>query len=994
MLTPRQKTNAGFAVAVIAFLVIGAAAYAFIDRLVGVSQAAGRLADLDYALDGLTGRIAEAEARSRAFVLTGDARQLTIYRSVVQELPGALERLGAAVADNPARAALARRIVPLVERRIEHLAATLAARDRGAGAAEIARRVAEGVALTDSIRAVTRLIEVSRERQLGAQLAESEIRYGWAPAVIVGATLAGLVIVLLATVAVNRDLSARERAAAALREAQERARVVLNTVVDGIIAIDDHGTIEGMNPAAERLFGWTEAETVGRNVSVLMPEPYAAEHDGYLARYLATGDARVIGRTREVTGLRRDGSTFAMELALGEVRLDGRRLFTGILRDVTERRALESGLRASEERYRAVVEGLGEGVFVVEASGHVVEANAAAERILGVTRQELVGPHITEMPWRTVREDGSPLPPEERPAAVCLRTGRPVRNAVFGVLRPDGRLAWLLVNVHPMAYASDGTPTAVVSSFADISRRKEAEIAVRENQARLQDFLDNAHDFIISTGPDGRLQYVNRSWQEALGVRAVDALGRDLFEFIDPASSESCRAAFARVLAGETVSDIEATFIARDGRRVTVYGSSNCRFEDGRPVATRGVFRDITEIKRSQRALELARDEAERANRAKSAFLANMSHELRTPLNSVIGFAGVLLKNRAGNLREEDTDFLTRIHENGKHLLGLINSVLDLSKVEAGRVELEIGAVDLGRVVDDALALVAGQARPGVRVAAEVPAGVKPVSGDAGKLTQVAVNLLGNALKFTEEGSVTVRVAADPATGEAEYLEVRDTGIGIPADRQSAIFEAFQQADTSTARRFGGTGLGLTISRTLVELMGYRLEVESEEGQGSAFRVVFRSAPSRPAAAAPAGAAEPEPEDADLRSGLVLVIDDDADARQLLARQIEELGPRTVVAASGGEGLRLARTERPDVVTVDLLMSGLNGWDVVRTMRADPELRDIPAVVVSVVARERGPTVPGAADLLNKPVDRDELLAALRRHLRGTAPRRRDSQPR
>jgi two-component system sensor histidine kinase/response regulator len=992
MLTPRHKTNAGFAVAILAFLVIGAAAYAFIDRLVGVSEAMNRLAAVNSALDGLTGRIAEAEARSRAYVLTGDPRQLALHRSTVQEIPGAMERLRAAVADDPARAALGRRLVPLVQQRVEHLASTLAARARGASAAEIARRVAEGVTLTDSILAVARLIEASRERQLGSQMAESEIHYGWAPTVILAATLGGLVIVLLAMVAVNRDLSVRERAAAALREAQERARVVLNTVVDGIIAIDDHGAIEGMNPAAEQLFGWTEAEALGRNVKMLMPEPYASEHDGYLARHLATGEARVIGQTRELLGLRHDGSTFTMELALGELRLDGRRLFTGVVRDVTERRALEAGLRASQERYRAVVEGLGEGVFVQEASGHIVEANAAAERILGMTREELVGPHVTEMPWHTLHEDGSPLPHEERPAAVCLRTGQPVRNAVIGALRPDGRLAWLLVNVRPLRYGPDGKPTAVVSSFSDISRRKEAETVVRENQARLQDFLDNAHDFIVSTGPDGRLQYVNRAWQEALGLRAVDVLGRDLFEFLDAGCAEACRAAFDRVLAGETVSDLEATFIARDGRRVTVYGSSNCRFEDGRPVAMRGVFRDITEIRRSQEAMERARDEAERANRAKSAFLANMSHELRTPLNSVIGFAGVLLKNRAGNLRAEDLEFLSRIHDNGRHLLDLINSILDLSKVEAGKVELELGPVPLDRLVEEALGLVAGQAPPGVRLRAEVPAGLPPVTGDHGKLKQVVVNLLANALKFTERGSVTVRVAADPLTGEPDYLEVRDTGIGIPADRQAAIFEAFQQADTSTARRFGGTGLGLTISRSLVQLMGYRVELESEEGRGSAFRVVFRSAPAPTRAAAPreAAAAPPErPESTDLGSGLVLVIDDDANVRQVLARQIAAMGPRTIVAGAGAEGLRLARTERPDLVTVDLLMPGMTGWDVVRAMKADPELHDIPVVVVSAVADERGGTVPGAADLLNKPVDRDALLAVLRRHLRGAAPRSR-----
>ncbi len=860
-LTPRQKTNAGFGLAMLAFAVIGTASYVFFDRLVGVSVAVRRLEDVNDVLAELTGRIAEAEARSRAYVLTGDRRQVTVYRSVVRRLPGALRRLEDVVADDPSRASLTRQLGPLLQRRIAHFALTLPARDRGAPGPEIARLVSEGVALTDSVQSVSRLLAVSRERQLGAKMAESEIHYGWAPVVILLATLAGLLIVALAMVAVNRDLAAREKSSAALQEA--------------------------------------------------------------------------------------------------------------------------------EERHRAVLEGLGEGVFVQEASGRITEANAAAQRILGVTGDELVGRHVTEVPWQTLREDGSPLPPEERPASVSLRTGEPVRNAVIGALRPDGRLAWLLVNVRPMTYAADGSLTAVVSSFADISRRKEAEQAVRENQARLQDFLDAAHDLIVTAGPDGRLQYVNRAWEGALGVRAVDALGRSLFDFLEAACHDRFHEAFRRMLAGETVEDLEATFVGPGGRRVTVLGSSNCRFEDDRPVAIRSVFRDVSEIKRTQEALVRARDEAEDANRAKSAFLANMSHELRTPLNSVIGFAGVLLKNRAGNLRAEDTDFLGRIHENGKHLLGLINSILDLSKVEAGKFELEVGPVDLRRLVDEALGLVAGQAKPGVRVAADVPATVRPLSADAGKLKQVVVNLLGNALKFTEQGSVTVRVAVDAVTGEAEYLEVCDTGIGIPADRQAAIFEAFQQADTGTARRFGGTGLGLTISRTLAQLMGFRLEVESAEGAGSAFRVVFGAARAQPGPAAPAPAAPAaESVEADLRDALVLVIEDDEEARQLLARQIAELGPRTIEAASGGEGLRLARAERPDVVTVDLLMPGLTGWDVIRTLRADPGLRDIPAVVVSSVARERGATVPGAADLLNKPVDREELLTVLRRHLRGAAQRR------
>ena len=221
-----------------------------------------------------------------------------------------------------------------------------------------------------------------------------------------------------------------------------------------------------------------------------------------------------------------------------------------------------------------------------------------------------------------------------------------------------------------------------------------------------------------------------------------------------------------------------------------------------------------------------------------------MSHELRTPLNSVIGFSNVLLRNRAGTLRETDLDSLQRIKSGGGRLLGLIDEVLDLSKIEAGRMRLERAPVDVGELVEDTLASFEGQLRDKpITLDAEVPDHLTPIMTDPAKLLQVLTNLIGNAIKFTERGQVTVRVSADPASRRPTRIEVVDTGIGIPADRQDAIFGAFEQADGSTARQYGGTGLGLALSRAFCDLMGYRLEVKSEVGVGSVFTIVLGSDP-------------------------------------------------------------------------------------------------------------------------------------------------------
>jgi signal transduction histidine kinase/CheY-like chemotaxis protein len=383
---------------------------------------------------------------------------------------------------------------------------------------------------------------------------------------------------------------------------------------------------------------------------------------------------------------------------------------------------------------------------------------------------------------------------------------------------------------------------------------------------------------------------------------------------------------------------------------------------------------------------------AERTNRTKSEFLANMSHELRTPLNSIIGFANILLKNRAQSLREQDLAYLSRIAVNGTHLLGLIDGVLDVSKIEAGRMELDVTSVDLALLVRETLAVLEPQAGAReVELVADLPSQLSVLDTDRTRLKQILINLVGNAVKFTRNGRVTVRVHADAASSDPTRIDVIDSGIGIAPERLETIFDAFQQADATTAREYGGTGLGLTITRAVAGLLGWEIVVSSTVGAGSTFSVVMMpGTPSSAAEAAVLAAVEhpawslpavPQAGTDAPRPVRVLVIDDDRDARRILEHQLADLGCEVVTAASCDEGTRLARRTKPDLITLDIMMPRKGGMDALLELKADPELRNIPVVMVSVVAGEQRRQFVGAVDWIDKPVTRDALLHVIARHL-------------
>jgi len=403
------------------------------------------------------------------------------------------------------------------------------------------------------------------------------------------------------------------------------------------------------------------------------------------------------------------------------------------------------------------------------------------------------------------------------------------------------------------------------------------------------------------------------------------------------------------------------------------------------------------EIMSSIAALQAARSVAEKANQAKSVFLANMSHELRTPLNAIIGYSEMLQEEAADTGQEDFVPDLQKIHSAGKHLLGLINDILDISKIEAGKMDLYLETFPLSVLIQEVVSTVQPLiSKKGNHLEVRATANLGAMHADLTKVRQNLFNLLSNAAKFTENGTIILSVTYQ-SFDASDWVEFRvsDTGIGMTAEQLSKLFQAFAQADASTTRKYGGTGLGLAITRKFCQMMGGDVTVESEYGQGTSFimrlpaLVIDPKTQQSPLISGATSAKEDEEiETLGSGSSLVLVIDDDPAVRDLMQRFLAKEGFRVKGANSGEQGLELARELHPDAITLDVLMTGKDGWQILAALKADPTLAAIPVIMLTLVDDKNLGYALGAADYLTKPVEREQLIAVLQKYRRlpNTAP--------
>ncbi|ONG53981.1 hypothetical protein BKE38_10925 [Pseudoroseomonas deserti] len=580
-----------------------------------------------------------------------------------------------------------------------------------------------------------------------------------------------------------------------------------------------------------------------------------------------------------------------------------------------------------------------------------------------------------------------------------LRTERAVTDVAVSSSATEGRSPrQLRISFFPLPREGDGIGIAVV----DVTAQHRIEARLRRSEARLRTIVDSIPQLAWMTDPQGEIQWYNRRWYDYTGGTAESMMGSGWRQVHHPDHVEAVAARFrAAIEAGEAWED---TFPLRgaDGRyrwflsrAQPLREPADAEFPEGRLIGWFGSNTDITEMREAEEALASAKAAAEDANMAKSQFIANMSHELRTPLSAVIGYSE-MLEEEADELEgaESFREDLAKINSNARHLLSLINDVLDLSKIEAGKMEVQPEDFDTAAVVQEVAATVEALiGKKNNQLALVLEPGLPPMHSDPVKLRQCLFNLIGNAAKFTENGRITLTVA--PEAGRPGWIgfRVADTGIGMTPEQLARLFERFSQADATTTRRFGGTGLGLAITKAFVAMLGGRIEVESEAGQGTAFTIRLpadlreaRAEQDDPAVLAGEAALDQPVAPAERQAGLVLVIDDDAATRELLTRFLEREGFTVRTAPEGRTGLRMAQDLQPDAILLDVMMPRMDGWGVLSALKAEEALADIPVVMVTVV-QERGLAFSlGAADYLNKPVEWSRLKRVLDRYRSRPAP--------
>jgi PAS domain S-box-containing protein len=735
-------------------------------------------------------------------------------------------------------------------------------------------------------------------------------------------------------------------------------------------------------------------------------------------------------------------------------------VFLGSSRSLAEKLRAEAAVRAAEEKYRGIFENATEGIFQIAPDGRFLSANPALAELFGYTSPaEFLA---------AVAEPASQLYVSPEDAAEFVRRMEApggVEEFEAEMKRRDGSILWVAQTGHALR-DDQGRLRCYEGTLKDVTERKRAQaelcrttalvkllqkVAVAANEAAtLEAAMQTGLEQICAyTGwPVGHVYLPARDGSGELRSSA-------LWHLADPArftsfhaASETMRLARGVGLPGRVLADGRPAWITdathdRNFPRAPAAIACGLHAAFAFPVllgsevvAVLEFFAEaaappdqpllevmahigtqlarVAERQRAEAELLLAKEAAEAANRTKSQFLANMSHELRTPLNAIIGYSEMLQEEVEDLEVQELSPDLQKIHSAGKHLLALINDILDLSKIEAGKMQVFLETFTVNRLVEEIVATVqplVGKNQNVLEVSCAPDLG--SMRSDLTKVRQSLFNLLSNAAKFTEGGTITLTVARERAGGGATeddgrrtegldppssvhrppsvpqatdwlIFRVSDTGIGMTEEQQAKLFQEFSQADASTTRKYGGTGLGLAITYRFCRILGGTIEVESAHGQGSTFtlRLPADFSPRPDGSApqdwdvAPDGSREPGRD-------TVLVIDDEAEARELLERFLARHGFRVVTAGSGEQGLRLAHEVDPVAITLDVLMPGMDGWSVLAALKADAALAEIPVIMVTILEDRNAGFALGAADYLTKPVDRERLAALLEKYRRG-----------